>query len=634
MKTLARNQVRVPLLLAALMVALGALATGATAAPGISRVAGQIRADEAGTPAVRAGSHPDETAVEFDLNQHESEYEFGVPATVPDGNLRTSITDLPPGLIGNPTAVEHCTTSAFETGGLAGACPAASQVGVAELTLTSFSGSPEVQYAGLFNIAPVGGEAARFAGRLEAGGAEAAAVVLTAGVRTGEGPGGGYGITLTDANVPSPLPILNVRVTFWGNPYSHEHDKVRGGCLTIYGPSGEECPVEGVVAPRAFTRLPTTCDGNPLPVVEKVDFWEQPGLFTTLPFNFETGGAPNLLGGCETLTFAPHLTATPTSSSAESPTGLDLDLQIPQNESPTADATSDLRGAEIVLPEGMTVNPAAANGLGACAAAGIELAGAGQAGPASCPDPSRIGKVTIATPLLDHPLEGSIYLARQGENKYGSLLAIYLAVNDPRSGVVLKIPGRIVTSESGRLTATFSETPQLPFESLRASFFGGTGGVLMTPPACGTYAISGSFAPWSGTAAVTSADSFQITSGPNGGPCPTAGFSPRLEAGTTNPVAGAFSPFTLAVGRADGEARLASRRGEAARRTAGEARRRPLLPRRGARRGLRRGRDRRCPAGSAELSGVLAGGDGDGRRGRGAAAVLPAYRQRLPRRSV
>ncbi len=35
--------------------------------------------------------------------------------------------------------------------------------------------------------------------------------------------------------------------------------------------------------------------------------------------------------------------------------------------------------------------------------------------------------------------------------------------------------------------------------------------------------------------------------------CSTGGFSPKLEAGTVNPVAGSYSPFVLRVGREDGE---------------------------------------------------------------------------------
>ena len=53
---------------------------------------------------------------------------------------------------------------------------------------------------------------------------------------------------------------------------------------------------------------------------------------------------------------------------------------------------------------------------------------------------------------------------------------------------------------------------------------------------------------------MTSTSSFEILSGPNGGPCPTgaAPFEPGFEAGTLNNQAGAHSPFAMRITRGDG----------------------------------------------------------------------------------
>ena len=40
--------------------------------------------------------------------------------------------------------------------------------------------------------------------------------------------------------------------------------------------------------------------------------------------------------------------------------------------------------------------------------------------PIQCPDASRIGEVSLRTPLLPKPAEGSMYLAAQGDNPFGS----------------------------------------------------------------------------------------------------------------------------------------------------------------------------------------------------------------------
>jgi hypothetical protein len=230
-------------------------------------------------------------------------------------------------------------------------------------------------------------------------------------------------------------------------------------------------------------------------------------------------------------------------------------VHVPQNENPGGLASASLEDAKVVLPDGMTISPSSASGLEACSRSQVDLEGPG---PAACPQGSKIGAVEIDTPLLERPLKGGVFLARQLENKFGSLLAIYLAVSDPQTGVVIKLPGKIETGPNGQVIATFDENPQLPFEDLQVEFFGGPRASLTTPAACGTYTTQAEFAPWSGTASVSSTSSFQITSGPNGSPCPNGGFDPKLSAGTTNPVAGRYSPFVLNLSREDGTQQLST----------------------------------------------------------------------------
>jgi hypothetical protein len=76
-------------------------------------------------------------------------------------------------------------------------------------------------------------------------------------------------------------------------------------------------------------------------------------------------------------------------------------------------------------------------------------------GLASCPEASKIGTVEVDSQLLDHPLPGAVYLATPHKNPFGTLLAIYAAIEDPISGVVVKLPGRVEANpQTGQLTTT------------------------------------------------------------------------------------------------------------------------------------------------------------------------------------
>ena len=147
-----------------------------------------------------------------------------------------------------------------------------------------------------------------------------------------------------------------------------------------------------------------------------------------------------------------------------------------------------LKDTVVTLPQGVTVNPSSAGGLQACSPAQIELHGPE---PGQCPDASKIGSVEIDTPLIGHPLEGGVYVAQQGnhgpaqgENPFGSLLAIYIAVYDPETGVVVKLAGEMTADpQTGQLTTSFLDNPQLPFEDFKLDIFGGPRAPLAAPSA-------------------------------------------------------------------------------------------------------------------------------------------------------
>ena len=84
---------------------------------------------------------------------------------------------------------------------------------------------------------------------------------------------------------------------------------------------------------------------------------------------------------------------------------------MPQTNEAAANATPELKDATVTLPEGMTVDPSAANGLQACSDAQFGLGSTVEpVEPAACPLASQIGTVKVVTPLLEKPLEGQVFL--------------------------------------------------------------------------------------------------------------------------------------------------------------------------------------------------------------------------------
>ena len=171
------------------------------------------------------------------------------------------------------------------------------------------------------------------------------------------------------------------------------------------------------------------------------------------------------LAGCGLLDFKPDFSLVPTTGQAQTPTGLEVTLTMPQEglEHPNLLVESHLKRAEVTLPEGITVNPSEAVGIGVCSPADYERETATSGPNVGCPETSKIGNATANSPVLNETAEGGLYLAKPYDNPFGSLLALYMVLKIPDRGVIVKLPAKVETDPStGRLTTTFDELPQLP----------------------------------------------------------------------------------------------------------------------------------------------------------------------------
>ena len=419
--------------------------------------------DEAGNPYAQAGGHPFEAFASF-----QPAMRYLDPMNNPDGwtgmvqpvaNVKDVIVDLPVGFAGDPLAVPRCTKSAVAEH----ECPPETQVGVVE---TNNIALPQIQMHAVYNVAPSRGAVAQFMFNIPFAGP----VLLTPVLRSD----GEWALSIQTREITEANPLYGFEIHLWGVPADASHDQQR--CLE---PShmGQVCagyhagggvvdptyyqPHASTVPRRALITMPTECDGQPDVVTQHMASWldfgdftadDDPDLSDPSWKSYTASSAP--IAGCEALEFEPTLKARPTTDAADSPTGLDVDLHIPQNMDPDGLATAHLRDVTTTLPEGLVINPSGANGLGACSE---DQANLDTRLPDDCPEQAKIGRVSVETPVLDNPLPGAVYVAAPHDNPFDSLLAVYVTIDDHQTGIVGKIPGEVKAHpQTGRLTATYS----------------------------------------------------------------------------------------------------------------------------------------------------------------------------------
>ena len=641
------------LALAALLASFLALSSPAQADFGIKSIsAGAFKEDE--TVEQRAGAHPYEFKLAFEMNQ-DSE-------GVPEGTLRELTVDLPPGMVGNPFAVPPCSGADFE--GVSSNCPGSTQIGVARIRI---AGVFNTAVNPIYNLTPPQGVPASFGFSIASNNA-----FNEASLRSSD-----YGVRISDFTIPTNVAVQSIDARIWGVPSAPSHDPERV-CI-VNGAIVRGCSSDAAEAP--FLSLPTSC-GAPLRWTLNVKSVQEPEAFE--PASVESlgpGGTPRGLIDCDKEPFDPTIALRPETSASDSPTGLHVNLHIPQNETVTqveleprdevqlltvnatsgnftlsfkgksggeipfnasaaevqsalaaletigagnvlvnggggsyeitfvkalgeedvpligalfagegeatvslvkqgrpegvlgpepGISTAHLKDTVVTLPQGLAINPSAAEGRSGCpltGTEGINLPGSGepaQSEAAKCPASSKVGTVKVESPLVNHPIQGTVYLAKQGDNPFGSLIALYVAVNDPQTGIVVKLAGKVEPDPvTGQLRTTFLNNPQVPFEDFDFDFSGGPRAPLTTPPTCGGYLTSAELTPWSfpeGAVALRT-DSFAIGSSPAGACAASEAQMPHslsFEAGTVTPLAGAYSPFVLKLARENGSQRLSA----------------------------------------------------------------------------
>jgi hypothetical protein len=484
-------------------------------------------------------------------------------------DVKHVVIDLPPGVVGDPLAAPTCSLTELEAAigtpeGTTAGCKPATRIGAlaefVQRTEHEESGaSPGVE---VFNMIPEHGYPAEFGAYDPA--FQKASLLYPRLV----GSGADAHVQVVSGPLTQYIEFTGISTIFFGDPA----EKDNSGQL------------------RAFFSNPSDCSQKGFTTTLHLDSWQHPGRFKpdgtpdfTDPNWKKAQASSPPVTGCGALHFNPSLEATPSpgaeggTTQADTPSGYLLSLRVPQGEEgPNSLATPPLKTATVTLPAGVAISPSAANGLLGCQENGSEGIEPASTAAGHCPAKSKVGEAELLTPLLKEPLKGSLYVAQppcggadqpectEEGAETGNVFALYLEIGSEDSGVHIKLKGTVEVGgnghhndlQPGQVRTTFADAPQQPFSELKLKLNGGPRAVLANPQSCGSFDTTSELEPWShqpapgepqGTSdAAVASPPFTIAG------CESR-FAPSFSAGTFNPQAGAFSPFTLTFSRHDRE---------------------------------------------------------------------------------
>jgi len=495
-----------------------------------------------------AAGHPPVGFTQYIVKQEE----FAPGLFRPIGPVKTIRVDLPPGLTVNPQAtLTRCTQAEFDTPvgptELPG-CAASSQVGEERLTLkveangAEVPPTPGVTRVPLYNMVPEFGEPAKFGFKIGSTPASKKTVYLNTEVAWESDYHESFTIH---------LPTPNPGTRSW-----------KSRLVNFGAPTGN----------GTYITNPTTCLSAQLPPYE--------GIYTTYlraesvalpeadfpasatPFASDLSLPEGLTQtGCASVPFDPGIDLTPNTATVDSPATPTIETTLPFITGGGTQSESHLRNADVVLPVGMGLNPAAASGLQSCTDAQL---GKGTRNPVACPAASKIGTVEVETPPLPAgTLKGTAYLGQQlsRDPASGEEFRIFVVAESAQYGISARLIGNTKANpQTGQLTTTFAENPQVPFTSVKINLDDARG-VLSSPPTCSAATTTSTMEPWSTAKSTKHPEStFTPSSAPGGGACPTtmAGrpFAPAYSAKTDSAKANAYSPFRVDLSRTDGQQEL------------------------------------------------------------------------------
>jgi len=370
----------------------------------------------------QAGGHPYQYTTALILNYTASSKTSVAGAS---GGPKAIEVELPPGFVGDVQNTPRCPAVLLPqgcpldtaVGYLQAASPAAGLSGGKVITFLSGAQHIKEKESLLWNVAPAPGNPAAFGFIIDSG----IPFVLEAKVRSGRD----YGVTVGDNATSNTPPVLASQVVTCENG------------ATEVTPTDRVCNTAPAGA-RPFLTNPTNCSASAPVTTALADSWDEPKSYASMEAyanapsaqeHSQAGRSPthgnpvqgSLVTGCDQLEFNPKIEFGQSAPSdggtrqADEPTGVTLNLAVPQTDEVGKNATPDLRKVSMTLPEGLTASPSAADGLQACSKSQFWPAKDNEKGeaeepspaehrepavPAECPTASQLGTVEVFTPLL------------------------------------------------------------------------------------------------------------------------------------------------------------------------------------------------------------------------------------------
>ena len=510
---------------------IAAIALLAALSPGRAAAESPIYKFNVHPTTTQAGGHPNLETLIWVGNRYTQHIP---PPSCDCQDPRDVLVEMPPGVIGDPHATPKCTVEDFAVEH----CPPETQIGAATISINAEPpGTSGFGVIGIYNLEPHPGEAGLIAFNFP---------LLHFPVFQGinSRTESDYGLDVATEYITHLLPFTFLEERLWGVPASHANDFERlpvGWDSFLEGPAP---PTPSNAPEKPFISNPTTCNQGNLLAHLTVTSYDKGVTQADSAFPSTTG--------CDQLSFNPSLYAQPTGTVTDTPSGLDVDLQVPQQSSPNVPSPSEIRASTVSLPAGFTINPSAADGKTSCS---DREASIGTRLEAHCPENSKVGTVSVNSSALPGPIPGYIYLGTPlpGDRYRLILTAEGYNVNVKLAGSALADP------QTGRVTVSFQDLPQTPFSDFNMHFFGSERGLLATPTHCGTYGVNSTFTPWDDLLPEQSSTQFfSLNAGPGGTPCPPSvrPFAPTLHAGVADKTGGKHSSFSVTLNRNDGDQNL------------------------------------------------------------------------------